>query len=125
MRLVLLAAAVCLAGAPAVAQTRSGGLGGLLGGALPQVGSIGAGNAAGLLGYCVKNRLLGGDQATGVLGKLTGNPQVTQSPGFQLGQNGQVQQPGGGVLPLDGLKGQLKARVCDLVLKRAGSFLPR
>lgn len=111
-----------------------------LGGAVPGLGTAGAGNAAGLLGYCLKNKLLGATGASpvtggttggttgatgaaGLLGKLTARPEVTQSPGFALGQQGQVQQPGGGVLPLGTLTGKLKTQACDLVLKRAGSFL--
>ncbi|MGC4250123.1 MAG: hypothetical protein QM605_01315, partial [Sphingobium sp.] len=45
----------------------TGGLGGLLGGILPDVASVGAGNAAGVLSYCVKNKVLGGANAKSVL----------------------------------------------------------
>lgn len=116
--------------APAT-TARSGGLlgqaGGLLGGGLPQVGTIGAGNAAGLLGYCVKNRLLGSgggaSGAAGVLGRLTGQKDVQSQPGYAAGQAGQVQAPGGQALSLDGLRGQVKNQVCNLVLNRAKAFL--
>ena len=129
-----IAAAGLAAAAPA--QT-GGGLGGLLGGALPNVGSIGAGNAAGLLGYCIKNNLLGGaagappsDQtsaaaptgARAILDRLAGRQGVEQSPGYAAGQAGQVQTPGG-TLPLGSLRGQIKNQVCKLVLNRARSFL--
>ncbi len=140
----LVAAALLIAPAVAGAQTgadptpgatqatpRAGGLlgqaGGLLGGGLPQVGSIGAGNAAGLLGYCVKNRLLGaaggGTGAAGVLGRLTGRKDVQSQPGYAAGQAGQVQGAGGQTLSLDSLRGQVKTQVCNVVLKRARSFL--
>lgn len=139
-----LAAALLIAPAIAVAQTgadptpgaatqtsRGGGLlgqaGGLLGGGLPQIGSIGAGNAAGLLGYCVKNRLLGatgnGTGAAGVLGRLTGKKDVQSEPGFAAGQAGQVQAANGQTLSLEGLRGQVKTQVCNVVLKRARTFL--
>lgn len=133
--------------APAV-PGRGGLLGGLLGGAVPSVGSIGVGNAAGLLGYCIQNKLLGsaaglapsgssaGTVAQGVrsadtragiapsiLQQLTGRPGVAASPGYQAGQAGQVQAPGGQTLSLDGLRGQVKNQVCSLVLNRARSFL--
>lgn len=66
-----IAAAGLAAAAPAQttpAPTGAGGLAGVLGGVLPRVGSIGAGNAAGLLGYCLKNNLLGATGATGAAG---------------------------------------------------------
>lgn len=116
--------------APAT-TARSGGLlgqaGGLLGSGLPQVGTIGAGNAAGLLGYCVRNKLLGatGGQtgAAGVLGRLTGQKDVTTLPGYQAGQTGQVQAANGQTLSLDPLRGQIKTQLCNLILNRARSFL--
>lgn len=110
---------------PASAQN----LGSLMGGALPGIGSAGVGNAAGLLGYCIKNKLTGGAAAQSVLGKLTGQPEVKQSPGYSQGLLGNVlggsdavgtQQP---AFSLNSLKGQVKTRACDMVLKRAGSFL--
>jgi len=139
----ILAATLLLAPTLAEAQTadpapaatpRTGGLlgqmSGLLGGgggALPQIGSIGAGNAAGLLGYCVKNRLLGaGGNATGaagVLGRLAGQREVREQPGYAAGQAGQVQAPNGQALSLDTVRGQLKNQVCNLVLNRAKAFL--
>jgi len=138
----ILAATLLLAPTLAEAQTadpapaatpRTGGLlgqmSGLLGGggALPQIGAIGAGNAAGLLGYCVKNRLLGaGGNATGaagVLGRLAGQREVREQPGYAAGQAGQVQTPGGQALSLDSLRGQVKNQLCTLVLNRAKSFL--
>ena len=125
-----------------------GGLGGLLGGALPSVGSIGAGNAAGLLGYCLKNNLLGQGGALGaltggrtaapragsstkapvtgaqsVLQRLTGRQGVQTSPGYVAGQEGEVQTPNGQAFSLDDLGGQVKTRMCSIVLNRAKSFL--
>ncbi|TCP88673.1 uncharacterized protein DUF2501 [Sphingomonas sp. PP-CE-1A-559] len=135
--------------APQSASTQGGlgGLGGLLGGALPNVGSIGAGNAAGLLGYCLKNNLLGQSgalsaltggrnaasrtgsakaPATGaqsILQRLTGRQGVQTSPGYAAGQEGEVQAPNGQAFSLDDLGGQVKTRMCSIVLNRAKSFL--
>ncbi len=125
-----------------------GGLGGLLGGALPSVGSIGAGNAAGLLGYCLKNNLLGQGGALGalaggrngapragnptnapatgaqsILQRLTGRQGVRTSPGYAAGQEGEVQAPNGQAFSLDDLGGQVKTRMCSIVLNRAKAFL--
>ena len=124
-----------------------GGLGSLLGGALPNVGSVGAGNAAGLLGYCLKNNLLGQGGALGalaggrnapragsttkapatgaqsILQRLTGRQGVQTSPGYAAGQDGEVQAPNGQAFSLDGLGGQVKTRMCSIVLNRAKSFL--
>jgi hypothetical protein len=137
------------AAAPQTEQTTQGGfgglggLGGLLGGGLPNVGSVGAGNAAGLLGYCLKNRLLGqggmlggltgsqtGTQATpqasgaqSILQRLTGRRDVQTSPGYAAGQAGQVQAGNGQTLSLGNLGGQVKTQLCNVVLKRAKAFL--
>ncbi len=112
---------------PTVAPATTARSGGLLGGGLPQVGTIGAGNAAGLLGYCVRNKLLGatGGQtgAAGVLGRLTGQKDVTTLPGYQAGQTGQVQAANGQTLSIDPLRGQIKTQLCNLILNRARSFL--
>lgn len=129
-------------------ESQSGGLmgslGGLLGGGMPSVGSIGAGNAAGLLGYCLKNKLLGQGGALGaltgsqratspaaprasgaqsILQRLTNRQGVQTSPGFAAGQAGEIQAPNGQGLSLDDLGGQIKTRMCSLVLNRAKSFL--
>jgi hypothetical protein len=108
--------------APAQLPNLSGGADGLLGGVLPNVGSIGAGNAAGVLTYCMKNKFLGGANATSVLGRLTGKPGVKTSKGFALGRNGTVHTENS-QLSLGSLKGKVKTRVCDLVLSHAGSLL--
>lgn len=102
-----------------------GGLGGLTGG-MPNLGSVGMGNATGVLSYCVKNKLLRQQQtiAGGVLGKLTGKePAVESTPGFLDGQKGLLNQGGGNTLSLDSLPSGIKAKACDMVLSKAQSFL--
>jgi len=116
-------ALIGLAATPGVAQTKSGGLAGLLGGALPNVASSSAGNAAGLLGYCVKNNVLSGANAASVLGSLTGKSGIATSDGYAAGQAGQLDTGRGSAMSIDGLKGQAKTKVCSLVLKHAKSFL--
>ncbi|MBD8548060.1 DUF2501 domain-containing protein [Sphingomonas sp. CFBP 8760] len=114
---------------PAATPARGGGLadllgeGGLLGGGgLPNIASAGAGNAAGLLGYCIKNNLVAGNGAAGILGQLTGKRGVTASPGFEAGQRGQV-QTGDSAFSLAGVQDRVKTQLCGMVLKRARSFL--
>lgn len=101
------------------------GAGGLLGLLLPNVVSVAAPNAAGVLGYCVKNKFLGGVGATGaasVIGQLTGRAGARAEPGYAAGQKGVLQMDGGS-LPLGDLKAQATTKVCDLVLKHAKSLL--
>lgn len=125
MLLSLAAAAPAQQSSPPAAGGQAGGLlGGLLGGGLPNVASTSAGNAAGLLSYCVKNNVLGGGGASSVLDRLAGRQGVTGSPGYTAGQRGQVQTGEGRALSLDGVKGQVKTQLCNLVLRRAQSFLP-
>ena len=110
-----------LAGAGA-SSAQLGNLGGLLGGAMPDIASVGAGNAAGVLSYCVKNKLVNATGASSILGKLTGKPGVKESSGFKLGQTGTIQGDGG-ALPIAGLKDKVKTKACDLVLRHAGSLI--
>ncbi|MGE4323506.1 MAG: DUF2501 domain-containing protein [Sphingobium sp.] len=117
-------AAVGLAGGgSAPARAQDGLLGSILGGALPDIGAVGASNAAGVLSYCVKNRLLRSTRgAAGVLGRLTGQEDVRESDAFRLGESG-ILQSNGTRLPLDSLKGKVKNGLCDLVLKHSRTFL--
>ena len=109
--------------APAQLPNLGGGLGGLAGQALPSVASVGVGNAAGVLGYCVKQKLLGtATNATSVLGRLAGQPNVTTSPGYAAGQGG-VLQNGTSNFSLSSISNSLKAQLCNQVLRRATSFL--
>lgn len=105
---------------PSLGGGQSGG--GLLGLLLPNVASVGAGNAAGVLGYCVKNKFLGARGASSVIGQLTGKAGTTAEPGYAAGKQGLLQMEGGS-LPLGDLKAQATTRVCDLVLKHARSLL--
>lgn len=118
---VLMVADTALAQLPKL-QIPTGALPGSSGAGLPNVASVGAGNAAGILGYCLKNKLLSGSGATGVLGQLTGRRDITSSPGFADGQTGQLQTDGR-TLSLGSLTGSVKSRVCDMVLSRARSFI--
>jgi hypothetical protein len=97
--------------------------GGLLGGAgLPNIGATSAGNAAGLLSYCVKNKLLGAQDASGVLGKLTGGAGVAGSQDYAQGQSGLIRTGQGQGLSLDSLKGKMKTKLCDMVLQHGKSL---
>lgn len=160
--LALAAASLSLAAAPAQAQL--GDLGkSVLGGALPDVGSVGVGNATGLLGYCLKNKLMrtvgveeesGGDSGGGLAGAvagavggvtggttapapeaedktdvattifntLRGRKGVAKSPGYLAGSKG-VLQAQGSTLPIGNLGGQVKGKLCDMVLGRAKDLL--
>ena len=113
--------------------------GGLLGGGLPNIGSSSIGNLTGVLGYCVKNKIIGGVGAGGaasaiggganatigansVLNGLSGRTGVTSSKDFALGQTG-VLQTGNGTLPLGNATGMVRTRMCDLVLQQATKLL--
>jgi hypothetical protein len=123
---LLFAAIAASAGGPASAQFPSlpgmGGLGGLSG-----ISSMGMGNAAGVLGYCLKNNLLGGASAGGatdVLSSLTKKPGVAGSTGYTAGQAGNILSgSGGNALSLGSLNGNLKSQACGMVLKQAQKFL--
>ncbi len=130
-QLILVTGALLGLATPASAQIPSLGslgggnaLSGLGGGMLPNVSSVGASNAAGLLGYCVKRKLLGGTDASSVLGKLTGQQSVTTSKDYAAGQAGQL-VTGNGTVSLDSMKDNVKGKVCSMVLDHAQSFVGR
>ena len=58
-----------------------------------------------------------------MLGRLAGQREVREQPGYAAGQAGQVQAPNGQALSLDTVRGQLKNQVCNLVLNRAKALL--
>lgn len=109
-------------GLPNGAPKLPGGLSGLAGG-LPDLSSMSAGNAAGVLGYCLKNKLLGGGDASSVLSGLAKQPGVAASPDFKTGQSGNIATGSGPNLSLGGLQSQMKTKACDLVLKNAKHLL--
>ncbi len=90
---------------------------------VPNVSSIGAGNAAGVLSYCVKNKLLGSGQATDVLHGLTKKPGVTSSSGYSSGQAGNILTGQGQKFSLNQVPSQLKSQACNAVLKQAPKLL--
>ena len=124
--LLLLAASAAFAQLPSLpGGSGAGGLGRVLGGGLPNVGSLGVGSATGILGYCLKNKLLREKDslAQGVFGKLGSKPAVQSSPDFLDGQKGMIPNATGGKLSLDSLPAGIKAKACDMVLSKAQSFL--
>ena len=99
------------------------GASGLMGGLLPSVSSTSASNAAGVLSYCLKNKILGSTGATSVLSGLSGQKGVKSSKEYAAGQNGQLIAGDGKAFSLEGVKDTVKSKVCDLVLQRAQSLL--
>ncbi len=149
-RLAVIVATMAAAIATSTAHAQfnlPGGLGGAasgVGGAVPGLGSASAGNVTGLLGYCVKNKLVSQAGAGGdVLAKLEGKPDVAKSADYKAGLAGTVlggkpaaaggSNPAdmlGGLtggsgkpLSLDSLPAGLRTKACDTVLSHAKSLL--
>lgn len=121
MKSVTLILVLGLAGGAALAQGQIPGLPSI--GGLPNISSIGMGNATGALGYCVKNKLLGGGEASSVLTTLSGKPEVRKAPGYADGQAGKLNLGDGSTFSLSGAQSQLKSQACNLVLKQAKTFI--
>ena len=107
-----------------------GGLGGLAGGGIPSLDSVGTGNVTGLVGYCAKNNLLGGDAAdvkAKLMGKLGGEEKAQADPGSQEGLKGIVGGNSDKKFDLGGstagVKSQVTEKVCDQVLKYGKSMI--
>ena len=123
--------------AAASSEGAGSGLGGMLGagaggaGALSALGlspSATAGNAAGVISYCMKNNYLNADKAAQVKDQLLGKlgMQKQEEPkdtGFQNGLGGLVTGANGKSFSIDKLKGDLKEKACDFVLDNAKSLI--
>ena len=105
----------------------AGGLGSALG--LPSIGGDTAGNAAGVLQYCIQNKYLGDGDAASVKDKLMdkvglGSPQKQQQDaGYQQGLSGMLSGSDGSSFDLNKLKSDLKDKACSYVLDNASSLL--
>lgn len=113
-----------------------GNLGGLAGGGagasalgLGGLTSSGtAGNAAGVITYCMKNNYLSADKASQVkdqlLGKMgLGPKEEPKDTGYQSGLGGLITGSNGQSFNLDKIKGDVKEKACDFVLNNAKSLL--
>lgn len=122
---------------------------GMMGGSSSSLASGSAGNAAGILQYCMTNNYLGGDSgAAGVKDKLLGSlggksdapaaTQPTQDKGYLDGAKGLLKSSDGKTLDLSGggsgggasdmagtgdIKAQLTRKACDAVLKQGKKMI--
>lgn len=104
-----------------------------LSGSLPlsSLSPASAGNAAGVLEFCMKNNYLAGGDAQAMkdklLGKLSGGSeqQPKSDPGYLAGIQGLLNGSDGKSVDLSGggLKQELTRKACDQVLTHAKSFL--
>ena len=86
--------------------------------AFPNVSSISPQNAAGLLGYCVKNKYLPAARANAVFSDLMKKPDTATSSGYLLGQKGHIISGHRGPMVFTEIPQELKAQACETVLKR-------
>jgi len=119
-RIAIPLAPACLAASSASAQTMPrlpSGVG------LPDVTKMGIPNVAGVLGYCVKNSLLGGGSANSVINGLKSKAGVTSSPQYRSGEAGNIITGSGSPVAISSLPAQLKSQACNAVLRHGTSLL--
>lgn len=97
------------------------GAGSVLG--MPDISSISPGNAAGVLGYCVKNKYLSGSSADQVLGGLMKKPGVEASKDYKAGAAGELLGGKGVPFSLGKLPKDMKSKACGMVLKQGTKLL--
>jgi hypothetical protein len=103
-----------------------GNMGSALSGKSPSAGSTG--NVVGLLEFCIKNKYLGGTDASSVkdklMGKLPGGSGSSDT-GYKDGEKGLLKSSDGKQLDLSGggLQAQVSKQVCDQVLSQGKSLL--
>jgi hypothetical protein len=105
----------------------SGSAGGMLSGlGLPSMSGSTAGNAAGVVQYCIKNKYLGGG-ASGVkdslLRKAGLGGKEEKDPGYQSGLAGMLSGSDGKSFDMSKIQSSLKEKACDYVLDNAKSLL--
>lgn len=92
------------------------------------MGSADAGNAAGVITYCMKNNYLNADKTAQLKGQLLGKmglgvQEEPKDEGYLSGLSGLITGGEGKTLNLDKIKGDLKEKACDYVLDNAQSLL--
>ncbi|SLM62711.1 MULTISPECIES: DUF2501 domain-containing protein [Dickeya] len=109
------------------------GLSALLNGNTQSLSSGSMNNAAGILGYCVKQKLAAASNADTIKNQLLTKlglttPQQQQQTGYQQGLAGLLTTGDGKLLNLNtignsALAEKVKAKACDLVLKQGIKFI--
>lgn len=105
-------------------------MGGLGGADLSSLSAGSAGNAAGVLQYCIKNNYLSGGDAQAVKDKLMeklpgGASKAESDSGYSSGVQGILKGSDGKSMDLSasGLKKEVTRQACDQVLKQGKSLL--
>ena len=89
----------------------------------PNVSTISAANAAGLLSYCVKNKHLATSRANPVLHGLMNKPGLSSSSGYTLGQQGRIISAHKRPMAFTEIPQNRKGQACEAVLKRGSTVL--
>ncbi len=104
----------------------SGAMGSLGGLALPSISGASTNNIAGMLEFCVQNKIAGSSDAssvqTSLVNKLGGAKKEQASSAYASGSKG-VLESGGKSVDISGLDSQIKSKICDQVLQHAKSLI--
>lgn len=93
---------------------------------LPSLSGDMAGNAAGVLQYCIEHKYLSAMDADKVKDKLldkAGLSSTKKDDDYEQGLQGILSGKDGKSVNFDSLKGKLKDKACDYVLENAGNLL--
>lgn len=89
--------------------------------ALPDVSSISAGNAAGVIQYCRQHELVSISVSDMILSQLTANPNVAKSADYATGVAGNI-VTGGKRYSIGSATPYLQSQACDRVMRQAEQF---
>jgi hypothetical protein len=111
-------------------SSQGSALGGALGGlSMPAVSGNTAGNAAGVLQYCVQRKYLSANAVTSVKDKLLskygmgGAQKAEESTDYKSGAMGLLKGDGGKSFNLESVSGKVKDKACDYVLDNATKLI--
>lgn len=95
--------------------------------ALPDLATMGGSNAAGVLTYCAKNKLIDSAQSNSVYSALVNKPDVSKDDSsFTAGSAGNILTGKSGstsTFSLDKAPKKVRQQACDMVLKQSRSLL--
>lgn len=114
---VLLASALVSTTLP---QTASGQIPGAS--VVPDLATMGTSNAAGVLTYCAKHKLIDTVEGNKVYSTLTGKPGVSSDSNYEAGALGTI-VTGGSSFSLDKAPKKVRQKACNMVLKQSRSML--
>ena len=90
---------------------------------VPDLAMMGGSNAAGVLSYCAKHKLIDTVESNKIYSTLTQKPGVSQDDSYNSGSLGTILTGNGTSFSLDKAPKKVRQKACNMVLKQSRSML--